>query len=107
MVRRGPVVVAVGTSGASPTLARIVRNKIDELLPAGVGLLGEALGRARPRLLARWPRMDERTRAIESFVERAWWRFLEGPQRADVGRDIEAAVESELLDEDSREASCT
>lgn len=110
-VRRGPVVVAVGTSGASPTLARKVRDKIDEMLPAGVALLGESLGRARPRLLARYPRMDERARVVEEFVERAWWRFFAGPVRADVALDIENAVERELLGSVERggteERACT
>jgi siroheme synthase-like protein len=106
-VRRGPVVVAVGTSGASPTLARKVRDKIDEMLPAGIAQLGESLGRARPRLLARYPRMDERARVVEAFVERAWWRFFAGPVRADVARDIETAVESELLGGPDEERACT
>jgi siroheme synthase-like protein len=97
VVRRGPVVVAVGTAGASPTLARKVRDKIDEMLPAGIGLLGASLGRARPRLLVRYPRMDERARVVEQFVERAWWKFFAGPVRADVARDIDDAVERELL----------
>lgn len=96
VLKRGPVIVAVGTSGASPTLARKVRDKIDEMLPPGIALLGEALGRARPRLIARFPRMDERARAVEAFVERAWWRFLASPTRNDVAKDIDEAVEREL-----------
>jgi siroheme synthase-like protein len=97
IVRRGPLVVAVGTSGASPTLARYVRDRINEVLPAGVGVLGEVLGSARPRLLARYPAMPERTRILDTFVKRAWWRFFAGPTRADLARDIEVAVERELL----------
>lgn len=97
VVRRGPLTVAVGTSGASPTLARAVRDRIDALLPTGVGLLAEALGRVRPRLLARYPQMSERTVIVERFIERAWGRLAAGAERADVARDLEAAVERELL----------
>lgn len=102
-VKRGPVVVAVGTAGASPTLARKVRDRIDEVLPAGLGILGEILGRARPRLLAKYPDMNERARVLEAFVERSWWRFFAGPARPELGNDIERAVNTELLATDTRD----
>ena len=45
VVRRGPVTIAVGTSGASPTLARKVRDRIDEVLPAGARECSEVVDR--------------------------------------------------------------
>ena len=50
IVDRGDVVVAVGTGGASPVLARRLRERIEAILPAKIGVLCEFLGRQRARL---------------------------------------------------------
>ncbi|MBS1703613.1 MAG: bifunctional precorrin-2 dehydrogenase/sirohydrochlorin ferrochelatase [Armatimonadetes bacterium] len=49
MVRRGPVQVAVSSSGCSPALAQKIRNRIaNEILEPETGLLAEFLGSWRP-----------------------------------------------------------
>jgi siroheme synthase-like protein len=78
-VRRGPLVVAVGTSGASPALARKVRERIERVLPHSIGILADVLGEARPRLLARYPTMQERAGMLDAFVTRALARFAPAP----------------------------
>jgi siroheme synthase-like protein len=102
-VRRGPVVVAVGTAGASPTLARMVRDRVASALPPEVGALGDVLGRVRPRLLAKYPDMNMRARLLEGFVERC----LTGQAGQASVDDIERAVEAELLADDAQESRCT
>lgn len=104
VVRRGPLTVVVGTSGASPALARKVRERIEQLLPPTLGVLAEVLGEARPKLLARFPNFGERARVLDTFVERAWFRFVTGPTPPqsfasgdDVRSQIARAVEEELL----------
>src|SRR5215471_15285288 len=52
IVDRGEVVVAVGTGGASPVLARRLRELIEALLPARIGELAEMIGRHRGRFAA-------------------------------------------------------
>ena len=52
IVDRGEVVVAIGTGGASPVLARRLRELIEALLPARVGELAELIGRHRGRFAA-------------------------------------------------------
>ena len=47
IVDRGDVVVAVGTGGSSPVVARRVREKIEALLPARIGDLAGFIGRWR------------------------------------------------------------
>jgi uroporphyrin-III C-methyltransferase/precorrin-2 dehydrogenase/sirohydrochlorin ferrochelatase len=52
IVDRGEVVVAIGTGGASPVLARRLRELIEALLPARIGDLAELIGRHRGRFAA-------------------------------------------------------
>src|SRR5436305_5104545 len=47
IVDRGEVVVAIGTGGASPILARRLREAIEALLPARTGDLAALMGRFR------------------------------------------------------------
>jgi uroporphyrin-III C-methyltransferase / precorrin-2 dehydrogenase / sirohydrochlorin ferrochelatase len=52
IVDRGEVVVAIGTGGASPVLARRLRERIETLLPTRIGELSELIARHRRRFAA-------------------------------------------------------
>src|SRR5262249_52948098 len=52
IVDRGDVVVAIGTGGAAPVLARRLRERIETLLPQRIGALAALMGRHRARLNA-------------------------------------------------------
>ncbi|MBI5262509.1 MAG: uroporphyrinogen-III C-methyltransferase [Bradyrhizobium sp.] len=84
IVDRGDVVVAVGTGGASPVVARRVRERIEALLPARIGDLAEFIGRFRKSIHGR----------IDEFPlrRRFWERIVDGPIGALVlaGRKEEA-----------------
>lgn len=62
IVDRSPVLVAIGTGGASAGLAKALRIALETLLPARLGTLATALAEARGKLRARWP--DPRTRRL-------------------------------------------
>ncbi|WP_294248069.1 bifunctional precorrin-2 dehydrogenase/sirohydrochlorin ferrochelatase [uncultured Sphingomonas sp.] len=64
IVERGPVIVAIGTGGVSAGLAAALRQRLETLLPAGLGALAEGLHAARSALRARFPDGAERRRAI-------------------------------------------
>lgn len=64
IVERGPVIVAIGTGGVSAGLAAALRQRLETLLPAGLGALAEGLFAARSALRARFPDGAERRRAI-------------------------------------------
>jgi uroporphyrin-III C-methyltransferase/precorrin-2 dehydrogenase/sirohydrochlorin ferrochelatase len=84
IVDRGDVVVAVGTGGASPVVARRVRERIEALLPARIGDLASFIGRWRKQVHGRIPEMLLR--------RRFWERVVDGPIGALVlaGRHDEA-----------------
>lgn len=48
MVQRGPVIVAVSTSGKAPVLSRNIRQKIERLLPTNLGSLVDLIYNYRP-----------------------------------------------------------
>jgi len=62
IVDRDPVLIAVGTGGASAGLAKAIRQRIERLLPPGLGGLADGLYTARSALRARWS--DARTRRL-------------------------------------------
>ncbi|MBI5321527.1 siroheme synthase CysG [Bradyrhizobium sp.] len=85
IVDRGDVVVAVGTGGASPVVARRVRERIETVLPARIGDLAGFIGAFRKSINARIPEFALR--------RRFWERIIDGPIGALVlaGRKDEAA----------------
>src|SRR5690349_7602671 len=50
IVDRGDVVVAIGTGGAAPVLARRLRERIEAVLPERIGTLAALMGKYRARL---------------------------------------------------------
>jgi uroporphyrin-III C-methyltransferase/precorrin-2 dehydrogenase/sirohydrochlorin ferrochelatase len=71
IVNRGEVVVAIGTGGASPVLARRLREQIEAILPARIGDLAALLGRYRERFAV----ARHSTRSLRRF----WERVIDGP----------------------------
>jgi len=68
IIDRDPVLIAIGTGGASAGLAAALRQRLELLLPAGLGRLASALFAARDSLRARFPDTDVRRRAIGSLL---------------------------------------
>jgi uroporphyrin-III C-methyltransferase/precorrin-2 dehydrogenase/sirohydrochlorin ferrochelatase len=66
IVDRDPVLIAIGTAGRSAGLAKALRQRLEALLPAGLGALAEALFAARAAIRVRWPDADARRRAIDA-----------------------------------------
>jgi uroporphyrin-III C-methyltransferase / precorrin-2 dehydrogenase / sirohydrochlorin ferrochelatase len=66
IVDRDPVIVAIGTGGASAGLAKALRQRLETLLPASLAPLVTALEEARSRMRDRWPDAVERRHALDA-----------------------------------------
>jgi len=90
IVDRGDVVVAVSTGGASPVVARRVRERIEAALPARIGDLAAFIGRFRKSLHGR---------IGETALRRRFWeRVIDGPIGALVLAGRKAEAEAALND---------
>ena len=65
---RDPVLVAIGTGGASAGLAKALRLRLEQIVPASVGALATALGAARAALRTRFPDPGDRRRALDAAL---------------------------------------
>lgn len=88
IVDRDPVVVAIGTEGAAPILAREIKAKIEAWLPAQFGRVAQ-----RAKLLRQ--RMQE-TIADPTLRRRMWEALLQGPWRNAILADDTGAADREL-----------
>ena len=66
IIDRTPVLIAIGTGGASAGLAKALRQRIEALLPQKLGMLATALHGARAAIRGRWPDASARRRAIDA-----------------------------------------
>lgn len=69
IVDRDPVIVAIGTGGASAGLAKALRQRLETLLPVSLGTLADALLAARQAMRRRWPDPVDRRHALDSGFE--------------------------------------
>ncbi|MEW6687640.1 MAG: siroheme synthase CysG [Pseudomonadota bacterium] len=83
IIERAPLLVAVSSGGASPVLARLLRARLETMIPAAYGRLAALAGEFRERVKARFQGPERR---------RFWERALQGPiaEMALAGREAEA-----------------
>ncbi|TAK48989.1 MAG: uroporphyrinogen-III C-methyltransferase [Xanthobacteraceae bacterium] len=89
IVDRAPLTIAIGTGGASPVFARLLRAKLESLIPASYGRLVAFASRQREPV-------GKRIR--DATARRRFWEWLlEGPvaDRVLEGREAEATAEME------------
>lgn len=71
IVDRSPVVLAISTGGATASLARALRTRLEALLPASLGPLARAIAAARDAASAHHPTVTDRRRLWERALAEA------------------------------------
>jgi uroporphyrin-III C-methyltransferase / precorrin-2 dehydrogenase / sirohydrochlorin ferrochelatase len=67
IVDRSPVIIAVSSAGKAPVLARIIRVKLETVIPSAYGILAEIAGEYRQRVKDRFSKIKDR---------RAFWETI-------------------------------
>ncbi|ALB68456.1 siroheme synthase CysG [Cronobacter dublinensis] len=67
IIDRSPLMVAVSSGGTSPVLARLLREKLEALLPQHLGKVAGYAGQLRRRVKQTFSSMSERRRFWEKF----------------------------------------
>jgi siroheme synthase-like protein len=95
-LQRGDLVLAVGTGGQAPALARQIRDRLTEWFDEAFALWVALLGEVRPLVLERVPAAKRRA-LLERLCEWTWLERLRGegvePVRAAMRAEVEALAE--------------
>lgn len=88
IVDRSPIIVAISSSGKAPVLARLIREKLEALLPQHLGRMADIAGRFRARL----------TQTVSSLSARRhfWEQAFDGRFSELVASGQEKEAEQEL-----------
>jgi uroporphyrin-III C-methyltransferase/precorrin-2 dehydrogenase/sirohydrochlorin ferrochelatase len=88
IIDRGPLVIAISTGGASPILGRMLKARLETLIPAAYGRLAHLMGVFRARVAEAIP---------SSTIRRRFWEaVLEGPVAEAALAGNESAAEAYL-----------
>ena len=84
IIDRTPVQIAISTGGSSPVLARLLRAKLETLIPAAYGRLASLVEEFRERVKAKFAGTDN--------IRQFWENILQGPvaEMLIAGKDQEA-----------------
>ena len=69
IIDRSPVIAAVSTGGASPVLARLIRARLESLIPAGYGRLAELAANFRDQVKQTFSDHDDRRRFWDNVLQ--------------------------------------
>ncbi len=69
IIDRDPVLIAVGTGGASAGMAKAIRQRLEAMLPQSLGTLALSVSAAREAIRARWPGPADRRRALDAAFQ--------------------------------------
>ncbi|WP_312059301.1 siroheme synthase CysG [Pantoea septica] len=96
IIDRSPLMVAVSSGGRAPVLARLLREKIEAMLPQHLGQLASLAGTLRARVKQRFASMAQRR-----FF---WERFFTSDRLAQTLANGDGARAAQLVDERFSEA---
>ena len=95
IVDRSPVVVAVSSGGAAPVLARLLRARLETMIPASYGRLATLMRDFRAEVKARIPNQRSRRRFWEGIVQGSVAeRIFEGQQQVALN-ELRRALETD------------
>jgi len=92
IIDRGQVVAAIGTAGAAPIVAALVRAELEAKLPTGLGRLVGLFGKLRAETRAALPDLAQRRAFLRSMMSGAVAEAADGGDLATAERLMRAAM---------------
>ncbi|MGM3192623.1 siroheme synthase CysG [Dickeya dadantii subsp. dieffenbachiae] len=89
LIDRSPLMVAISSGGQAPVLARLLREKLEALLPARLGLMAELAGKWRGRIKQRLASIAERRRFWERIFTGRFSSLVAAGQLAQAEQELE------------------
>ncbi|MCU7852534.1 MAG: siroheme synthase CysG [Candidatus Thiodiazotropha sp. (ex Monitilora ramsayi)] len=100
VIDRSPVVAAISTGGASPVLARLIRARLESMIPAGYGRLAELCNRFRQRVKETFAKPADRRLFWERTLESGVAERIFSGHDAEANELMEKALTNTRLSQD-------
>lgn len=97
IIDRSPLMIAVSSGGTSPVLARLLREKLESILPLHLGKIASYAGTLRGRVKAKFATMGERRRFWEKFFTNdRLAQYLANEDRKAIDQETESMFDTSL-----------
>jgi len=100
IVDRSPVIIAVSSAGKAPVLARIIRAKLETVIPSAYGILAEIAGEYRQKVKDRFSKIKDRRAfwetAFSGVIAEKVFSGRINEAKDDIEKQLNDSVEMEL-----------
>ena len=96
IVDRSPIVIAISSAGKAPVLARIIRAKLETIIPSAYGNLAEIAGEYRHKVKQRFVNLKDRRKFWESVFSGVIAEKVFAGRSEEAKADIEKYLASSL-----------
>ncbi|WP_315709517.1 siroheme synthase CysG [Brenneria uluponensis] len=93
LVDRSPLLVAISSGGQAPVLARMLREKLEALLPSSLGQMAQLAGSWRARIKQRLQSITERRRFWERIFNGRFASLIATGQLAQAEQELQQQLE--------------
>ncbi|MGC7559617.1 siroheme synthase CysG [Pasteurella sp. PK-2025] len=95
IIDRNPIQVAISSGGTAPVLARLLREKLEALLPQHLGAMAEISGKWRQKVKNTLKTVTERRRFWESLFNGRFAQLLKNRQTEQATQELELQLQAD------------
>ena len=94
IIDRNPIQIAISSGGKAPVLARLLREKLEALLPQHLGKIAEISGKWRDQVKAKLASVTERRRFWEKMFSGRFASLVKNQQEAQAEEELAEQLEN-------------